>query len=60
MSVAATAQAMVFFMNVDYESFEPATMDESFEKCVRSAMSTRFAFVGRRPVQLRYRNVEQT
>jgi hypothetical protein len=51
---------MVFFMTLDYESFRPATMDESFEKCVRSAMSTRLALIGRRPVQLRNRNVEQT
>src|SRR5687768_15649202 len=60
MSVAATAQVIVFFMILDYASLQSATMDESFEKCVRSAMSTRLAFVGRRPVQLRYRNVEQT
>ena len=38
MSVAATAKAIVFFMSLDYEPFQPATMDESFEKCVESAI----------------------
>ena len=38
MSVAATTKAIVSFMSLDYDPFQPATMEEAFENCVKSAI----------------------